>query len=143
MKFVIDSNRLFAAFIKKSISRSILLSKKFEFYAPFEILEEFEKYKDYLIKKSKLDRDTFVTLYLSLLEPIYLVSLQKYEKELEAAIKIMQNIDIKDAPFLAIGLALDLDGIWSDDEHFFKQNEVKTYSTSDLWTIIKEKRQFE
>ncbi|MHA1359125.1 MAG: PIN domain-containing protein [Candidatus Helarchaeota archaeon] len=137
MKLVIDSNRLFAAFIKKSVSRAILLSNKFEFYAPFEILEEFKKYKDYLIKKSKISINTFENLHLSLFEPIYLVSLKKYEKELEDAIKIMQDIDIKDAPFLAIGLALNLDGIWSDDEHFLKQNEMKTYSTSNLLAILK------
>ncbi len=137
MKLVIDSNRLFAAFIKNSLSREILLSKKFEFYAPFEILEEFEKYKDYLIKKSKIDEETFESVYLSLLEPIYFVSLKKFEKELDDATKIMQNIDTKDAPFIAIGLALNLDGIWSDDGHFFKQNKVKTFSTSDLWTILK------
>lgn len=138
MKLVIDSNRLFAAFIKKSVSRAILLGKMFEFYAPFEILEEFEKYKDYLIKKSRIDVITFESLYISLLEPIYLVSLKKYEKRLEEAIKIMQDIDIKDAPFIAIGLALDLDGIWSDDEHFLKQNEVKIFITSDLWAMVKE-----
>lgn len=137
MKLVIDSNRLFAAFIKKSVSRAILLSKKFEFYAPFELLEEFKKYKDYLIKKSKISINTFENLHGSLFEPIYLVSLKKHEKELEAAIKIMQDIDIKDAPFLAIGLALNLDGIWSDDEHFLKQNEMKTYSTSNLLVILK------
>ncbi len=136
MKLVIDSNRLFAAFIKKSVSRAILLSKKFEFYAPFEILDEFEKYKDYLIKKSKTDLITFESLYISLLEPIYLVSFEKYEKELESAIKIMYDIDIKDAPFIAIGLALELDGIWSDDEHFSKQNEIEKYSTSDLWELL-------
>ena len=45
MKLVIDSNRLFAAFIKKSLSRAILLNKKFEFYAPLEILDELEKYR--------------------------------------------------------------------------------------------------
>jgi len=132
MKLVIDSNRLFAAFIKKSISRAILLSKKFEFYAPFELLDEFEKYKDYLINKSKIDLVTFESLYISLLEPIYLVSFEKYEKEYDKAIKIMQEIDIRDAPFVAIGLALDLDGIWSEDAHFLEQNAIAVYSTSDL-----------
>lgn len=136
MKLVIDSNRLFAAFIKKSISRAILLSRKIDFYAPFEILEEFEKYKEYLIKKSKLDINSFESLYISLLEPTYLVSFEKYEKDLDRAMKIMQDIDLKDAPFIAIGLALDLDGIWSDDEHFVKQNENKIYSTSNLWKIL-------
>jgi len=137
MKLVIDTNRFFAAFIKNSISRAILLSTRFEFYAPVEILEEFEKYKDYLLTKSKIDVFAFETLYRSLLEPIYLISLKKYEKSLENAIKIMKDIDIKDAPFLAIGLALDLDGIWSDDKHFLDQNELKTFSTSNLLIYLK------
>ena len=137
MKLVIDSNRLFAAFIKNSISRAILLSDKFEFYAPLEILEEFEKYKEYLIKKSKIDRNQFEIIYINLLEPIYLVSLKKYEKFLDNAIEIMKDIDIKDAPFLAIGLALNLDGIWSDDKDFLKQDKIKILSTRDLWNSLK------
>ncbi|MHA1144307.1 MAG: PIN domain-containing protein [Candidatus Helarchaeota archaeon] len=138
MKLVIDSNCLFAAFIKDSVSRLILLSNKFEFYAPFEILEEFKKYEEYLIKKSNLSPNLFDNLYFILLEQIYFVSLKEYEEEFERAMKIMQDFDIKDAPFLAIGLALDLDGIWSDDKHFMKQNEVKTYSTNDLLSMLKE-----
>ncbi|MHA1799452.1 MAG: PIN domain-containing protein, partial [Candidatus Helarchaeota archaeon] len=132
MKLVIDSNRFFAAFIKDSVSRAILLSKKFEFFAPLEILEEILKYKDYLIKKSKINSNEFDFFLSNLLEPINLVFLKKYDKFLDRAIKIMKDIYIKDAPFLAIGLAFNLDGIWSDDKDFLEQNELKTFSTMKL-----------
>ncbi|NVM03352.1 MAG: hypothetical protein HWN67_13510 [Candidatus Helarchaeota archaeon] len=140
MKLVLDSNRFFAAFIKDSKSRDILLHDMFEFYAPVEILEEIEKYKDFLIKKSKLNSNSFAILFISLFKSIILVSFKNYKKELDNAREIMQNIDIKDAPFIALGIALHLDGIWTEDKHLFKQKKLKAYSTKDLLAIIKDKQ---
>jgi predicted nucleic acid-binding protein len=46
-------------------------------------------------------------------------------------------MDLKDAPFLAIGLAFAVDGIWTEDAHFRRQTLLKVYSTKELWLIIK------
>ena len=44
----------------------------------------------------------------------------------------MESIDENDAPFLAVGLALKLDGIWTEDRHFLRQDLLKVFHTGDL-----------
>jgi len=48
----------------------------------------------------------------------------------------MKDIDTKDAPYLAVGMAMSVDGIWSDDNHFRKQNVLRTYSTKDMVIVL-------
>ncbi len=136
MKLVLDTNRLIAALLKKSASRSILTSPSFEFYTPVELLAEVEKYKGYLLEKTRLDKDKFDDIQDELLENVFLVSKKVYNKFIPRAIEVMGNIDIKDAPFLAIGIALKLDGIWSDDKHFTKQDVLRTCTTRQMIDIM-------
>ncbi len=58
MRFVIDSNRLFAALIKQGTCRTILFSSKFEFFEPLEIT----KYRVELISKAKIDPSQFIKM---------------------------------------------------------------------------------
>jgi predicted nucleic acid-binding protein len=44
----------------------------------------------------------------------------------------MNGVDLKDAPFLAVGIALNLMGIWSEDSHFTKQALLPIYSNKML-----------
>ena len=48
----------------------------------------------------------------------------------------MKNVDVKDAPFIAVGMALNLDGIWTEDKHFYKQTAIRVYSTKELEGIL-------
>ena len=48
----------------------------------------------------------------------------------------MKDIDINDAPFLAIGIAVGADGIWTEDKHFHKQEVLKIYSTKELIDVL-------
>ena len=136
MKLVIDANEFFAAFIKKSKSREILNHSFFEFFAPVEFLEEIEKYKEFLIEKTRIQPGEFTHIQQDLMKNIHLVSLSKYNDEFLQARDIMKDIDVKDAPFIAIALALDLDGIWADDKHFSRQAKVNIYSTKDLIELV-------
>lgn len=56
--------------------------------------------------------------------------------KLQEADKIMEKIDLDDSPFLAAAIAIDADGIWSDDLHFQKQGAVKTFTTKDLLQLL-------
>ncbi len=53
----------------------------------------------------------------------------------------MAAVDPKDAPFLAVGIALHCDGIWSEDGHFSKQTQLKQYTTRELLTLMAEESQ--
>lgn len=132
MDLVIDSNRLFAALIKDSTCRHIILSNVHRFYAPKELMVEFGKYFDLLEKKSKLKRESLLVIFGMILDKITLIPINEHEKEKEKALEIMKEIDKKDAPFVAVALSITVDGIWSDDKHFDQQDEVKVYKTKDL-----------
>ena len=48
-----------AVLLKDASTRRLLISKSFKFFAPFELKQEFEKYREELLKKSKLNEFTF------------------------------------------------------------------------------------
>ena len=52
------------------------------------------------------------------------------------AVKIMEDIDVTDSAFIAVGLAINADGIWTEDKDFYKQKTVKVYSTSELVELL-------
>jgi predicted nucleic acid-binding protein len=131
MKLVLDSNIIFSALIKKSITRDIILSDFFELYAPEYIFNEITKHKELLLKKSKLDRGDFDALLLLLQKHIHLVTKDKYNEKMATAEDILGNIDITDSPFLALALALNC-SIWSNDGHFKQQDQVVVYTTKDM-----------
>ena len=72
----------------------------------------------------------------TLLGHVILVPFEDFEHEYEHATRIMETIDENDAPFLAVGLALGIRSIWTEDRHFQKQDLLKVCSTRDLVEII-------
>jgi predicted nucleic acid-binding protein len=48
----------------------------------------------------------------------------------------MENIDLNDSPILACALAIDNQGIWTEDKDFEKQNKIKIWKTADLKKYI-------
>ena len=132
MKLVIDTNRIMAGLLKKSTSREIILDNRFIFYAPDYIETELFRHREYLMKKAKIMESDFDTLLHTLLEQITLVPFEDFEQEYPRAIRIMESIDENDAPFLAVGLALRLHGIWTEDRHFLRQDLIRVFHTGDL-----------
>lgn len=132
MKIVVDSNRVFSAFIKAGVTRRILFTTNNEFFAPEELLGEIGKYKGYIIKKGNLNEEKFEELYLKLVTTVKFLSTDTYKEHFSKALEVMKDIDRKDAPFLAIGLAINADGIWTGDPHLRQQNLVRVFSIKDL-----------
>ena len=141
MILVINNTPLMAGLMKDSTSRSIILNKHFEFCSPDYIITEIRKYEEYICRKACISHEEFDVLLHTLLERISLVPYEKFENEFDDALQMMKNIDIKDAPYLAVGMAMSVDGIWSDDKHFRKQNILRTYSTKEM-VVLLEKRRF-
>jgi len=137
MKIVVDSNILFSAIIKEnSIIREILSLEIIEFYMCWFSIIEITKYKDYLLKKSKLSEEKFPEILGLLNQNIKFVKNEKLHEKLEEAINIMQNIDLKDAPILAAALVVNPDFIWSNDIHLKKQNRFKVLNTAELLILV-------
>lgn len=135
MKLVLDSNIIFSALIKKSTTRTIILSDIFDLYAPEYIFSAIMEHKEIILKKSKMNEIDFDALLMLLQRHIHLVSKEGYNENMALAEKILKDIDITDSPFLALALALNC-SIWSNDEHFKKQNKVETYTTKELTNTI-------
>lgn len=120
MKLVIDTNRIMAGLLRDSTSRKIILHDSFSFYAPDYIETELSKHRPYLIKKAKIPQPDFDLLMHTLIGQVILVPFEDFEHEFGHAMRIMATIDENDAPFLAVGLALDIGSIWTEDRHFLK-----------------------
>lgn len=136
MNLVIDTNRIMAGLLKDSISRRIILHDSFSFYAPDYIGTEISKHRPYLIKKAKISEPDFDLLLHILLGHVILVPFEDFEHEYGHATRIMETIDENDAPFVAVGLALGIGSIWTEDRHFQKQDLLKVCSTRDLLEMI-------
>ena len=59
MKIVVDTNILISSLIHNSAKRKIIFLSNLEFYYPEESKIEIEKYKDYIMQKSALNKETF------------------------------------------------------------------------------------
>lgn len=131
---VVDTNILIAALINPSSSVwSILESKEIKFFVPEFFLSELEEYKDLIKHKlSKKDkRANFDFLISDLFKNIEIIPQRFYIEKLARAVDIMSDIDEKDSPFLALAITLSCP-IWSNDNHFKQQKEIKSYTTGEL-----------
>ena len=129
MKIVLDTNIILSALIKDSLTRKVIKSAGFEFFAPSFSLSEISKYKKYVCEKSSLTEKQFDVLLKNLFESIEIVPIYFYEKRIKESKKLIS--DIKDVPFLACAIALSAD-IWSDDKDFQKQKKIKIYTTQEF-----------
>ena len=136
MKLVVDTNRIMAGLLKDSGSRKIILHDSFSFYAPDYIETELLKHRAYLVKKAKIPETDFDILMHTLLDNVILVPFEDFSYEYDHATHIMETIDENDSPFLAVGLALGIPGIWTEDRHFLKQDLLKVYTNRDLFEHI-------
>jgi predicted nucleic acid-binding protein len=132
MKLVVDANILFSSLIKDSTTRKILLLDDFDLYTPEYVFIELEKHIDYIQEKSKLNKKNIELLIDIIMTNINVVPIDEYKKDIPEAYKIMKDIDENDTAFLAVALYLKVDGIWSNDPDFLKQDKIKTFTTKDL-----------
>ncbi|MAG15859.1 hypothetical protein CMO88_02255 [Candidatus Woesearchaeota archaeon] len=133
MRLIVNTNRIIAALVKDSVSREILLSEKFEFLSVRVTESEIEEHRQRLLEVSKLTEEEFDTTLSMLFRKVSVVDDSIIDKKMNEAKKIMDNIDPDDTPFIALALAIDNDGIWSDDKHFERQNNIKTWKTHRLY----------
>jgi len=132
MNIIIDSNILFSALIKDSITRKIILEYDGFFLFPAFIFEEMEKHKEELFKKSGMNWMDFDRLLNLILKKVFIVSnkvLHPYRKE---ALEIIKDIDPDDVIFVACALAYPDSIIWSDDKRLKNQTKVRIMNTKEM-----------
>ena len=90
------------------------------------------------MEKSRIDGSEFNDLMLRIGNSIHVVKLDEFLPNLEVAELIMKSIDIKDAWFLAVGISLQLEGIWTQDPHFDRQDVLRPYTNKVLLDLLRD-----
>lgn len=125
--YVIDTNILFAALIKKSVTEKILFSSQIILFAPKELFEEFLSYKEYLLKKTQRSTQDFFDILYRLQQKISVIEVQE-NFILQA---LLFTPDKGDTAFFALALQLNIP-LWSNDNALKEQKVVPVYATYDL-----------
>ena len=130
MKLVVDANILFAALIKKRSTAELLISDKFQLFAPEFLFEEFSKYEELILKKTHRSNKEFNQFLELLKDQITIVPKKEITPFIDKAEKI--SPDPKDTIYLALALALK-SNVWSNDKKLKEgQNKVNVLSTEEL-----------
>ena len=98
---------------------------------------EIEEHEDEILQKAGLSKAQFDTILTILFAKIVVVSEMVISNKMKQARKIMDRIDPNDTPFIALALATQSDGIWTEDKHFEKQNEIKLWKTKDILSLTR------
>ena len=129
MDLIIDANILFAALVKDGATIELILEYDFHLFAPEFLFDEFSKYKDELLEKTKRTPEEFDQILDLLKLKINVVPKEDFETFLEQAHKISPDPD--DAVYFALALKINA-GIWSNDKKLNEQNRIRIYATKEL-----------
>ncbi len=138
MNIILDSNILFAALIRESTTRKLILWHDGYFLIPSYIFIEMESHKAELLAKSGLDKPNFDWLLRLLLNKVIIIpnnTLQPYRKQADHLVK---DIDLGDALFVAAALAYSGSVLWSDDKKLKRIDGINVINTSEMIRILEE-----
>lgn len=135
MKIIIDVNVILSALIKDSMKRKILIYSGLDFYFPKSSLDKINKYRDYVLKKSKLSLKEYNLLLTTLLGYVNLLDDDEILKKWNEARKIFGHIDPEDMIFIAAALSIGA-AIWSDDNDFDRQDEIRVFKTKEFQELF-------
>jgi len=133
MILVIDSNILFSALIKNSITADLLFEENIQLYTPEFIISEFFKYKDLILDKTSRTEEQFIQIMHMLKEIITVIPKEEYFEFIKEAETI--SPDERDVMYFALALKFKCE-IWSNDKELKEQNKVKIYNTKEIMEIV-------
>jgi predicted nucleic acid-binding protein len=140
MFLVIDTNVVLSALVKASATRRILFHPDLELVSPNYLLEEMNEHEEEIIDRIDLDPEIYQRIKDLILSRIEMISHDKYMDFYPNAETLMKDIDPDDSAFIAVSLALECDGIWSNDKALHRQSAVKIFSTTVLMRLLEIKK---
>ena len=132
MRLIVDTSRIIAALIRDSTSRTILYSQEFEFLTVNFAKSEIAEHKLEIIEKSRMKESELDQALSMLFSHIQIISDLVIESRIPEARDVMDSVDPDDTLFIAAALAVENNGIWSDDLHFQRQKKIRIFKTSHL-----------
>jgi predicted nucleic acid-binding protein len=134
MKIVADTNIVIAGLIKDSTVRKILANENISFFSPDFVIDEVIKHRDYIIQKSELLEEDFDILFALVIDNVKIIPKEEYNSFEKTALELIKDKD--DVPFFSLALAINADGIWSNDKQFLAQNKIRIFSTKDMISLM-------
>jgi predicted nucleic acid-binding protein len=106
--FVLDANVLMSMLISgKAIYKSLL--KEYTFVSSDFAFIEIEKYQDIIRSKTKIDTENFKQFSYFLFSHVHFLPTYLIEDDArQKALKLVEDIDIKDVSYVALSIQLDL-----------------------------------
>lgn len=133
MRLIIDNNILFSLMKPDSTNSHLFSIMNAEFLAPEFINNEFKKYEDECLLKSKLSKIDFIKRKKEILDKIKFIKFSEYKEFIEKTKLYTKDID--DAPYIILALKLNCP-LWSNDKRLKEQSKVKVLSTEDIIEIL-------
>ncbi len=133
MFVVVDTNILTSFFTKGSKIRDMLLSPSLVPVSPSFALMELGTNRDWVMKRTKLNKSGFAELIRILSSVVRFVPLEEYSDKLSEARKISPDPD--DIDFFAVALLLDAI-IWSEEKKLKKQDRVEVLNISEMEHLL-------
>lgn len=118
---------------KYSKAEDILFSNDLNIFAPEFLFEEFKKYEEYILNKTKRNKLEFEKFLRIIEKRIKIIPNEETKQFLEKARKI--SLDPNDVDYFALALKLHC-AIWSNDKQLLIQSLIKIYTTSGLITKL-------
>ena len=130
MDLVVDANVLFSILIKSGKTEELMLETDLHLFCPEFIFDEFEKYKDEILEKTKRTKKEYDDVFDVIKVKIKTIPNEETEKYMDEARRICP--DKKDVDYFALALKMKC-AVWSNDKPIKnKQNEVKIYNTEKI-----------
>lgn len=133
MELVADTNIVFSAIVKNSLTRFLVCSPNLILYAPEVLVSELEEHEEEVREKSGLSEKRWKELTGVLLSKIRLVSREEIAPFIKEALAF--SPDKEDAPFFALCLARGI-SLWSNDKALKQQSVVRVFSTEKLTWLL-------
>lgn len=130
MELVVDATALFAAIIGRDKAHELFFKNELRLVALPYLIEEFNKNTGTLAKICVTSESEVRGVFEILKKRIEIFPIYKFPDEIQSnAEKLAPHS--KDSPYFALALQLGC-AIWSREEAFKEQSEVKVYSTREL-----------
>jgi predicted nucleic acid-binding protein len=131
VRYVVDANIVLSGLIADSMTRRLLVELDDDLLTPAYVHDEIENYTDTVVQKSGLMPAEVQDLVRILFKRIEVVQRTAILPSLQAAARVMRDVDPDDAVYLATALECDAQ-IWSDDRDYEEQDLVPVATTGDM-----------
>ena len=134
MDLIVDANILFAALIKDSTTRRILITSSHSFYCPEFSISEFIKHLPELSKKTGLGKDELEIIIDRIIETagITMIPFEEFIHKQAEAESISPDPD--DVAYFALALHMEC-AIWSNDKRLIDQKKIRIMTTKEIISL--------